>query len=289
MTEDFSFPTSIHQIDNWSRETAVSTQEARIRFASYAILECIALYPPTQNTFVLKGGNALRYIYQSQRSTKDLDFTADTADDGNALDSEKAIRSLLNIALEKSKSRFNLKTKCQRVKRRPKRPDATKPTYDVGVGYLFPDDKHFLNFETINVPTVIPVEISLNDLICESIESTMVNGLRVCSLEDIIAEKLRSLLQQKTRDRYRWQDVYDISHLVAKEKFSREKIADFLKQKSQFRAIDVKKSAFDDDIKKRALREYDDRVRSQAPQNIIPFEKAWAAVVGLVASLEIPD
>jgi len=114
---------------------------------------------------VLKGGNALRFAYQSPRSTKDLDFTADNAEIPDEADK---IRQLLDEALKFAQRRFNVKAKCQRVRRKPKSTAATRPTYDVAVGYQLPDDFYFNNFEERTFSTVIPVEITLNDLVCDT-------------------------------------------------------------------------------------------------------------------------
>ena len=205
-----NYPSDLSEIDSWSQDQQVPTGQARIRFMEFVILSCIAWHRITRRGMVLKGGNALRFAYQSPRSTKDLDFTADTE---GIPDNTDGIRQLLDESLAFAERRFNVKAKCQRVKRNPRRPDATRPTYDVGIGYQLPSDRYFHDFHGFKnrqVSTVIPVEITLNDLVCDTQEWADVEGLRVCSLEDILAEKLRSLLQQKPRNRNRWQDVYDI-------------------------------------------------------------------------------
>ena len=111
----------------------------------------------------------------------------------------------------------------------------------------------------------------------------------MCSLEDILAEKLRSLLQQKTRNRNRWQDVYDICTYVRRARFDRAKIADFLQRKSSIREIEVRKSSFDEEVRERAAFDYDIHVKTEAPRDIIPFDNAWKAVKSLVGSLDIPE
>tara|TARA_R110002111_G_scaffold117466_3_gene179511 strand:+ start:12079 stop:12789 length:711 start_codon:yes stop_codon:yes gene_type:complete len=235
---------------------------------------------------IFKGGNALRFAYQSPRSTKDLDFTADMK---QIPDNETRIRQLLDSSLQFAVRRFNVKAKCQHVKRNPKSSEATRPTYDINVGYQFPGDRYFHNFEEKTVSSGIPIEISLNDLVCDTQPWTDIEELIVCSLEDIIAEKLRSLLQQKIRNRNRWQDVYDVCTYVRRADFDRAKVADFLKQKSIIREIDATKSSFDDEIRHRASADYEKRVRTEAPDNFIPFDEAWNAVISLVKTLDLPD
>ncbi len=283
---DRNYPSDLSEIDSWSQENAVSTEQARIRFMEFVILNCVASDAMTRRGMVLKGGNALRFAYQSPRSTKDLDFTADT---NGIPDNENEIRGLLDQSLMFAERRFNVKAKCQRVRRDPKRPDATRPTYDVGIGYQFPSDRYFHDFGNRQVSTVIAVEITLNDLVCDTREWADVKGLRVCSLEDILAEKLRSLLQQKTRNRNRWQDVYDICTYTRRQGLHRAKIGYFLKEKSSIRGIEARKSSFDEDVRKRAALDYDSHMATQAPGHIIPFDEGWQAVRSLVESLDIPE
>jgi len=235
-----NYPSDLSEIDSWSYEQNVSTEQGRIRFVEFVILSCIASHSITRIGMVLKGGNALRFAYQSPRSTKDLDFTADTH---VIPDNEDAIRRLLEESLAFAERRFNVKAKCQRVKRNPRRPEATRPTYDIGMGYQLPSDRYFHNFDNRQVSTVIPVEITLNDLVCDAHELADIAGLRVCSLEDILAEKLRSLLQQKPRNRNRWQDAYDICTYVRRAEFDKAKVAAFFLKKSSIRDIEATKSA----------------------------------------------
>lgn len=282
-----AYPSTPAEIDAWRRENVVTSREARLRFMEFAVLRCVASHAVTRKSMVLKGGNALRFVYQSPRSTKDLDFSVDT--DGIP-DNEDKIRDLLNNALAWAERRFNVKAKCQRVKRKPKQKlDSTHPTYDVGIGYQFPDDRYFHNFDDHNSPMVIPLEISLNDLVCETAEWADVRGLRVCSLEDILAEKLRSLLQQKPRNRNRWQDVYDICTYVRQSGIDQSKITEYLRAKSSIRGIELRKSNFDNEIRERAAFDFEVHVKTQAPRHFISFDDAWRDVVSLVQCLDIPD
>ncbi len=283
---DRNYPSDLSEIDSWSRRNQVSTEQARIRFMEFVVLNCIASHRITQRGMVLKGGNALRFAYQSPRSTKDLDFTADA---NGIPDDANEIRQMLDDSLAFAQRRFNVKAKCQRVRRNPKRPDATRPTYDVGIGYQLPSDRYFHNFRDRQVPTVIPLEITMNDLVCGTEEWADVKKLRVCSLEDILAEKLRSLLQQKARNRNRWQDVYDICIFARRAGFDQAEIADYLLQKSSIRDIQVRKSSFDEEVRERAANGYDDHVKTGAPRDIIPFDDAWESVKDLVESLDIPE
>ncbi len=70
------------------------------------------------------------------------------------------------------------------------------------------------------IPQVIPVEFSLNEPICndERVSIDAHRKIRVSTREDIVAEKLRALLQQSIRDRTRPQDLLDIAVIAQEDK-----------------------------------------------------------------------
>jgi predicted nucleotidyltransferase component of viral defense system len=238
----------------------------------------------------LKGGNALRFVHGNLRSTLDLDFTAE----GDFPDDSESIRTLLNSALRGAERQFQVKARCQKVNRNPKNPQATLPTYAVTVCFQLPGDRYYQNFdERKNFAEVVELEISLNDVLCETIEqrlSATTHPVRVCSLEDILAEKLRALLQQLIRGRNRPQDVYDIASRMREmgDKVDILKVTKFLISKSDARGIEPRKSSYNDEVRNFALVNYEVEIRAQATA-FIPFDEAWAEVISLVSRLTIPD
>lgn len=116
-------------MDTWRVRHGVTSDEARIRFMQFAVLDCLAA-APIGRSLVFKGGNALRFLYQSPRSTIDLDFTALPAFPDDA----DEIRVLIDAALTTGSRRFGFAARTQRVKRRPPASTATMPTYDIAVG-----------------------------------------------------------------------------------------------------------------------------------------------------------
>jgi len=110
-------------------------------------------------------------------------------------------------------------------------------------------------------------------------------------LEDIIAEKLRALLQQTIRDRNRPQDVYDIARYWQEPNADLDtaKISDYLKRKSNLRDIAVTKSSFDASVCEKAAFDYEKRIMDQASSHFLSFDDAWTNVLDLVKSLDIPD
>jgi Nucleotidyl transferase AbiEii toxin, Type IV TA system len=157
------YPTALEEIEPWRRAHTTTAEEARRRFTQFVILEAVASLPALARDLTFKGGNALRFVYGHRRSTLDLDFTAVAGfpDEGDA------IKSRLNAALPFALSRYRIKARCQRVRRNPPGKDKTWPTYDISVGYAFPADRLYKNFEEIpTLPAAIDVEISLNEVVC---------------------------------------------------------------------------------------------------------------------------
>jgi predicted nucleotidyltransferase component of viral defense system len=114
--------------------------------------------------------------------------------------------------------------------------------------------------------------------------------VQVCALEDILAEKLRALLQQPIRHRNRRQDVYDIARMtrIHNDLLDRRKIGDYLMRKAAARNVPVHRQAFDDEIKRLASYEYE-QLFDRLDPDFIPFDEAWSAIVQLVSQLAIPE
>lgn len=286
-----AYPVSVEDMPAWARRAGVTASEARKRLAQYVVLECIAC-APWRDQLCFKGGNALRFIHFNPRSTIDLDFTAV----GGFPDDDKQIREKRQDAVKSGYARFSLKLRGQRIKRDPQRSEATIPTWNVTIGFQLPGDRHFADFEQHTRPfnEVVEIEISINDVVCESMTRAIgaqgTTSLRVCALEDILAEKLRALLQSPIRNRERHQVVYDIARMVRQcgAGLNRSKTAEFLRRKCEARDISPRKSSFDPEVRRRASNQYHHLLAGLGP-HAIPFDDAWNEVLTLVSSLEIPD
>jgi predicted nucleotidyltransferase component of viral defense system len=288
--ETRSYPTSIEEIAGWQRQNKANVLEARRRFVQFVVLTAISYSPGLAQRIAFKGGNALWFIHGNPRSTIDLDFTAE----GDFPDDSTQIVGLIDAALKSMQNQFRVKARCQSIHRNPPKLDKTLPTYNVKVCFQLPADRYYQNFaERKQFAEVIEVEISLNDIVCETISwkpSASGKAIRSCSLEDQIAEKLRALLQQVPRNRSRPQDVFDIASRVRehREKLDIGKISDFLLRKSEGRIDSPRRSSFDDEVRRRAEAVYAKEISAQTSA-FIPFEEAWAEVLRLVGELSIPE
>ena len=286
------FTGRVADIRAWCKANGISEHEGRRRYVEHAILGCVARSSELRNAIVFKGGNALRIMYGSPRSTLDLDFTALP----NALsDNENDIREIADQAFRLSRNSFGVRLRCQKVKRNPKGVEFTMPTYKINVAYQFPGDRYYEDMETRNLHETIPVEISLNDVVCDTEELSPLhdgrNTIKVCSLEDILAEKLRSILQQRVRKRNRSQDVYDIAAFARSHdtKINWQAVYMYFAVKCQARGIIAERREFDEAIREMASLNYDEEIGRQAQDDFIPFDEAWNEVEKVVDGLPGAD
>lgn len=290
-----NYPASFQDLKSWQTRFRTTAEEARRRFVQFVVLVSVSSSTELSVQIAFKGGNALRFVHGNRRSTLDLDFSAEL----DFPDSATVIKDMMDRALRRSEGRYQVKARCQRIKRNPPGLDKTLPTYALRVAYQIPGDRYYRDFhERIDAgrsfSELIDVEISLNDSPCETTAELIASAgttLRVSSLNDIVAEKLRALLQQVPRKRQRPQDAFDIASMLRKHDavIDRARVSDYLSRKSLARDIVATKSSFaDPEIQERASGSYDSEIRDRTDE-FIPFEEAWAAVLLLVSQLDIPD
>lgn len=292
-----NYPQTFSSINEWCSSNGIDVNEGRIRFAQYAILRAIASSRTLSRILVFKGGNALDFVWQPNRSTRDLDFSADMTVVGpnlNPINFGKSLENLLQASLGVATEELGVVLAIHNVRRNPPGPDRTFITFEISVGYALPDQVPLIRRMSLNRPStqVIPVEISLNESICadDSIDVQATNHLRVSTIEDIVAEKLRALLQQPIRNRSRRQDLLDIAILLREQpSIDGSRVAEFLQRKSASRDVLVSRSAFrDPEIAQRAEVDYAALQRTTR-RLFIPFEEALHSLLEFTNSLPIPD
>lgn len=281
------YPTSFPGIKIWATENHIAASQARTRFAQYGILQSIAGSRMLSSTLVFKGGNALDFIWQPNRSTIDLDFSSREASLNVDL-----IREYLEPSLQRTSKITGTQYRLQKMVQQPPGLNKTFITFLVVVGYALLDD--LKNQARINSsqPSLasIPVEISINELICasEPVDVQSSNALQVSTEEDIVAEKLRALLQQIPRNRHRPQDVLDIAVLLARGTNLRpDVVALYLKQKAASRDVRVDLDLFKaDELWARASENYGS-LKNTARELFIAFPEAKQAVLRFVETLPL--
>jgi predicted nucleotidyltransferase component of viral defense system len=275
----------------------VGVAEARRRFAQYTILRGIAASAPLRELLVFKGGNALDFVWNPNRSTLDLDFSLDmTRHESQGLDEER-LKELLSRGLAVSGRELGVRFGVHSVRHHPPGEGKTFVTYAARIGYALPDDlRNRTRLEAGEPSTyVVPVEISINEPIGSDESLTLGAGgrsLRVSTLEDIVAEKLRAFLQQKKeiRDRDRPQDLLDIAHLLRQDtSLDLGEVSRFLLEKAEARNVPVSKAAFrHPELAERASRGYEE-LKNTVRGEYVPFDEALQLLHNFVERLGIPE
>lgn len=289
------YPSSFDEIRAWGHRNGVTDSEARLRFAQYGILQAVGRSRALRQVLVFKGGNALDFVWQPNRSTRDLDFSLD-ASLGDPNETREFLQERLERSLEGTGRALNISFAVQTMKQQPPGDDKTFITYVATIGYALQDELRVIRHIERGMPVaqIVPVEISVNEDICESHDIQIVEGLtlRVSSLEDILAEKLRALLQQPIRNRLRKQDLLDIAVCLQHHGIDAvdcANIGEYLIRKASIRDVRVSRAAFyDEDIVRRARLDYD--TLSDTTRTVfIPFDEALTLLHQLVERLSIPE
>jgi predicted nucleotidyltransferase component of viral defense system len=290
-------PGEFAELRAWARSLNISYSEARDRYAQFAVLRGIAATPRLRQTVVFKGGNALDFVWHPNRSTRDLDFSLDMALAPSPLHLDAFAASFqqdLSAGLARVAPRLGMGFRVVSVRQQPPGPNRTLATFRASVAYALPDEPTLLvrlrRGETIN--RSLPVELSINEVIGADQMVELEPGalLRVATLEDIVAEKLRALLQQVVRNRSRAQDLLDIAVVLRGPRpLDPLVVSTFLRAKSMGRSLVLSRSAFHHpEIAARAREGYDD-LRQTTRVLFVPFDEALAAVLDLVDRLSLDE
>lgn len=283
------YPLALRGIEAWATANRMNVAEAKFRFVQFGVLQAVAGSRILSRDLVFKGGNALDFVWQPNRSTIDLDFSSHDS----TLTGER-ITELLTASLRGVSNATGVGYRVQRMKQQPPGDNRDFITFGGSVGYALPGDRrnHELLAKKLSSKASVPIEISLNEPICgaASVDVQSANPLSVCQLEDIVAEKLRALLQQPIRNRTRPQDVLDIA-VVLREKtvLDAQLVAEFLIRKAAARQVPVSKLAFhEEEIRSRSQSSYDG-LKETTRTIFIAFDEAFAAILAFVDHLKIPE
>lgn len=182
------------------------------REAVHTILDSIGHSQNLSAKMVMKGGLLLAIRYDSSRYTRDLDFstkeryTAESAD---------AILAELTDGLVSAENRLPYATACrlQSYKVQPKGENKTHHSLALKIGFANRSNAAAMaRLEAGASAQVVEIDYSFNEAVFDVEVLELDGGATIHSytLANVLAEKMRSLLQQPIRKRNRQQDVYDI-------------------------------------------------------------------------------
>jgi predicted nucleotidyltransferase component of viral defense system len=257
------------------------------RQATEVVLTAIGSIPSYGSRIFLKGGILMAVVYESPRGTADLDFSTDLT---ASPDIAGKLREALGLALPRATARLgypDLVFRVQTVKERPRpfgSPRTSFPALDVTIAYARRGQGDE-NLASGQAQHVVAVDISFNEPV-HAVEVIRLGiggpSFSAYALTDLIAEKLRALLQQVKRNRYRRQDVFDIAHLVTRfplDDGERAAVLDSFLDKCQARGIvPTVDSIMDPEMIARARAEWDTLKQEigDLPDFDVCFEKVAA-------------
>ena len=234
-------------IFDWVERAKIDPVKYFERQATEVVLAAIGMAEPFSEHIFLKGGILMGVLYGSPRNTGDIDFTTDLDPNDELPD---ALRTALDRTLPRAAAEIGypgMLLKVQTIKIKPRKDSLAKdtfPAFEMKIGYAkrgSPQEKHFHRGKSSQV---IQVDISFNEPVSGlqviKLEEGSSTEIKAYSIYDLIAEKVRALLQQELKNKNRRQDIYDISLLLRAFEFDENekiKILTSIKTKCASRGI----------------------------------------------------
>lgn len=204
------------QIESWVGAAPPAQRE--FREAVHVVLSAIAHSGELRSRMVMKGGILLALRYRSSRFTKDIDFStsltrADLVPENIRDEFTKAL-PLAGEGLD-----YGLDCAVQKFEIMPPNEGATFPSIRMRIGYAPKGTPKHKRLLAGACPDIISIDFSLNEPVLNTeslpLGGTTEGSILTYAFADIFAEKIRALLQQETRNRYRRQDIYDLHFLLS--------------------------------------------------------------------------
>lgn len=279
----------IYELDGWVEEAPENGKE--FRQAVSIILTAVSHDLKLRSSMVMKGGILMGIRYHSGRFTTDLDFS--TSAKKGEIDTEEFERTLRqSLAMAAADSDYGLDCRVQSCRINPPNDDSQFPNLELKIGYAYKGTLKHKRLMTGQSPTIVKIDFSLNEPIIDIEEIDLGEGvsLQAYALTDLIAEKLRALMQQEKRNRYRRQDIYDLRFLLESgiNDAQKESVLKNLIAKAKARGIEPNRDSLSDpELRRRSQREYAflaDEIQGDLPD----FDESFEMVELFYLSLPWP-
>ena len=213
----------------------------------------------------LKGGVLMGLVYHSPQQTSDIDFSTspDYLPDNQTTDD---LRKYLDGSLPRAAATLGYIDTVLRVQSINEQPHKWHPGFsfsfpalEVKIGYAIRGTPQEKQLERKEASNVVPLDINFNEKTSgvQTLELADNKTLLAYSLNDLIAEKYRAILEQVERNRERRQDIFDLDILIRKSDLKPAEIINSLISKCEFREISPKfDSITNPEIKKRSGAEW---------------------------------
>lgn len=258
---------------------AVPEERARL-----AVLAAVASVPALRQDYVLKGGLVLRHVYGSPRHSHDLDFNHIRPHPNALTPAHEAALEAFCGQVADALPAFAAPYALDGLGLRIEKWSRILPTVFALVDYTDGDDAG-----------TVALQATLCERVCQTVQAR-IGGVEVhaAALADIVADKLKVLLQQTGRHQVRHTDVYDLWYALEAAPFVVDptEVGPFLRQKvaswpdllpltaACFREAAVQTFA---EAGYRALR------TEQPSLPFPPFDTVWASVLAFVDRLGLDE
>lgn len=274
---------------DWVRKSETDANAA-FRQAVHTLMLAISKSDALRTRMIFHGGLLMAICFQGIRHTKDIDFV--TADKRTQIDEEGFVASLneaLAIACESLPYGLDCRIQSYRIK--PPGENRNFQSLKIGMGYAYKGTAGHRRLTKGESPTVIEIDYSFNEVNQQIDTIQLVDGGKILaySLPDLVGEKYRAMIQQKSRNRKRRQDAFDIYWLLKsgylEDRTQKIRIYRSLLIKAISRQLAVNKDSLaDEEIMERSRAEYatlSDEIDGELP----PFEEVYTAVRNYYESL----
>jgi len=274
---------------DWVKRSENSA-DAAFRQAVHTLMLAISQSGTLQTRMIFHGGLLLAIRFHGIRHTKDIDFV--TSDKRTQNDERNFVASLneaLSIACENLS--YGLDCRIQSCRVKPSGENRNFQSLKIGMGYAYKGAPGHWRLMKEGSPTVIEIDYSFNEINQQIDTIQMVDGGKILaySLPDLVGEKYRAMIQQKSRNRVRRQDAFDIYWLLKSGYLAESNLSSLvyhsLLMKARSRELIVNKDSLaDEEIIKRSKEEYAtlaDEIDGELP----PFDIVYAVVRNYYESL----
>lgn len=280
-------------LSTWVEEAKADPVKFQERQVTEILLNAVGITETLRSTLVLKGGILMSLMHGSYRQTGDVDFTAIVDPEPYA----ELLKKTLNNALQRAAATLgytDILCAVQRFDYQPKQEGFagfTAPALKLSIGYAVKGTTDEERLAQGKSTRIVEVDISFKEKVVNTAEVTIEEpdvSIQTYSFEEIIAEKLRAILQQVKRNRTRRQDVFDIRWLIDRYKpvaDTKTLILKTLREKSETRDIDPEQDSFDNpEVKARSAKEWD-TMKLEVGGKLPDFEESFVIVRDFYRSL----
>jgi predicted nucleotidyltransferase component of viral defense system len=282
-----------------ARETRTQQLVIEKDYALSYVLAGIASQPSIAKTLIFKGGTALKKMYfGNYRFSEDLDFS--TIDAPKGADLEGALRWAVEHAGEMLNNYGPFTIQMERYEERDPHPGGQE-AFIVRVQFPWQRNPHCrIKIEVTHEEPVL-LAPDTRPLI-HGYEEDLVVEVRCYVLEEIVVEKMRSLLQTHQKlvkrgwNRPRARDYYDLWRVLETygDNLKREQLADLLQKKCEHRNVSFISidDFFSEELVSEAHRHWDTSLRpfvSDLPASDVVLRELKSRIGDFFPSLVQPD